>query len=106
MSVYGDIDTYSLSVQTPSVHTHYKRVIHCKGSFGLAFLYFVPEDKSLGTNKKREGRNVFDVWYRMRDWDAIVDALRNEKPVRFVFDNYRNGIIRTGDEEVGEEEAQ
>jgi hypothetical protein len=29
----------------------------------------------------------------MRDWDAIVDVLRNEKPVWFFFDNYNNGII-------------
>lgn len=106
MSVHGEIDKYDLSVQTPSVHTNYKRVIHCFGSFGLAFLYFVPEDLPLGENKKREGRDVFDIYYRMGDWGAIVDVLRNERPVLFFFDNYNNGIIRTGREEVGEEEAR
>lgn len=106
MSVRGEIDRYDLSVQTPSVHTNYKRVIHCFGSFGIAFLYFVPEDLPLGENNKREGRDVFDIYYRMRDWGAITDVLRNEKPVWFFFDNYDNGIIKTGREEVGEEEAR
>lgn len=106
MSIQGKIDTYELSIETPSVHTNYKRVIYCKGGFGLAFLYFVPEDQPLGTNEQRSGENVFDVYYRMRDWAAIVDTLRNEKPVWFFFDDYKNGIIRTGSEEVGEEEAE
>ena len=106
MSVSGKIDTYDLGVQTPSVHTNYKRVIHCSGRFGLAFLYFVPEDLPFGENKKREGRDIFDIYYRMDDWAAIVDILRNEKPVWFLFDNYNNGIIKTGREEVGEEEAK
>jgi hypothetical protein len=106
MSASGKIDKYGLSLETPSVYTNYKRVIHCYGSFGLAFLYFVPEELPLGENKKRDGQNVYDIYYRMRDWDAAVDILRNEKPVWFFFDNYNNGIIKTESEEVGEEEAQ
>lgn len=80
--------------------------IHCFGSFGLAFLYLVPEDLPLGGNNKRASRDVFDIYDRMRDWGAITDVLRNEKPVWFFFDNYNNGIIKTGSEEVGEEEAR
>lgn len=102
----AEIDKYSLRIDTPSVHSNYKRVITCYGNFGLAFLCFVPEDLPLGENKKREGEDVFDIYYRLRDWDAIVDVLRNEKPVRFVFDDrYNVGRIRTWAEEVGEEEA-
>jgi len=106
MSAGGIIDTYNLSVQTPSTHTNYKRVIYCHGSFGLAFLCFVPDDLPLGENHQREGRDVYDIYYRMRDWDAVVDVLRNEKPVWFFFDSFKNGLIKTGREEVGEEEAR
>lgn len=106
MSIQGKIDTYALNVQTPSAHTNYRRIIYCKGAFGLAFLYFVPEDQPLGMNDQRSGENVFDIYYRMRDWYAIVDTLRNEKPVWFFFDDNKNGIISTEDERVGEEEAK
>jgi hypothetical protein len=70
------------------------------------FSLFVPDDLPLGENNKREGRDVFDIYYRMRDWDAFVDVLRNKKPVCFFFDNYDNGVIKTGREKVGKEEAR
>jgi hypothetical protein len=102
----GKIDTYDLHAQTPNVPTKYKRVIHLKGSFGLAFVYFVPEGGQLGTNKKRSGRDVFDVYFWESAWDPIVDMLRNEEPVRFYYHSDNNTAgIRTGEEPVGEEES-
>jgi hypothetical protein len=105
MSYSGEITTYTLSIQTPSVHTNYKSLIYLKGSFGLAFLCFVPEGGSLGTNRKREGSDVFDAYFYYDAWGPMVDTLRNEKPVWFFFDDYDNVIVKTGDEPIGEEEA-
>ena len=103
----GAIDTYALNIQSPTVGTNYKRVMYLKGSFGLAFVYFVPSGGRLGTNKKRDSTNdVFDVYFWMDDWDAIVDVLRNEDSTGFYYWGSNNTAqIYTGDEPVGEEET-
>lgn len=107
MALYqGQIDTYTLSVQSPNQPTNYKSVIYVKGSFGLGFLYFVPEGGSLGTNKKRTGQNVFDIYFWMYSWPHLVDTLRNEKPVYFFYNDSNNTcVIKTSDEPIGEEES-
>jgi hypothetical protein len=106
MAIYSSVvNTYDLSIQTPNVPTNYKNVIHLKGTFGLAFLYFVPDGVALGTNKKRAGQNVFDVYYSMTTWSQYVDLLRHEKPVYFYYDDSNNtAVIKTSDEPVGEGE--
>lgn len=105
-SYSGTIDTYDLAVQTPNVHTNYKRVIHVKGSFGIGFLCFVPAGGSLGTNGKRPGGNYFDVYFWMEDYAPIADMLRNEKPVYFYYNtSYNTCTLKTGNEIVGEEES-
>lgn len=107
MATYSSaVDTYVLKINTPNVHTSYKNVIYLKGDFGLAFLYFVPESETLGTNRKRSGRNVFDVFYRMSTWSQYVDLLRNEKPVYFYYyDSNNTAVIKTSEEPIGEEES-
>ena len=104
-SYNGEIDTYTLRIKTPNQPTNYNRVIFSRGSFGLAFLYFVPVGNALGTNRKRAGRNVFDVYFWMDTWEPTVDMLRNEKPVYFGYsDTTGRGSISTAAEPVGEEE--
>lgn len=105
MNVQGVVDQYTLRIKSPTDHTSVGRSIYCMGSFGTAFLIFLPDDEPLQESQKREGRNVFDVYYRLHDWDAIVDILRNESPVYFFFDQYNRGTIGTSREEVGEEES-
>lgn len=101
----GQINKYGLSVQTPNVFTNYKRVIDVNGKFGLGFLYFVPAGGKLGQNKKRDGKDVFDVYFWMEDYAALTDMLRNEKPVYFFYNTDNNTcVIKTGDEKVGEME--
>lgn len=103
---YGKIDTYTLKIETPNVHTNYKRVLYLKGSFGLAFVYFVQEGGQLGTNRKRPDRNVFDVYLWESAWNAVVDIVRNEKPVSFYYNSDSNtAYLYTGDEPIGEEES-
>lgn len=100
------IEKYVLSVNTST--NNYKRRILCYGSLNeLAYLYFVPDDLPLSENKKIEGttRNKVNLYYRMSDWDAIVDILRNEKPVWVTLNTLNIGYLKTAQEEVGEEEA-
>lgn len=107
MAIYSStVDTYVLSIKTPNVHTNYKNIMYLKGDFGLAFLCFVPEGGTMGTNRKRSGRNVFDIYYPMSTWAQSVDLLRNEKPVYFFYDDSSNtAVIKTSDEPIGEEES-
>jgi hypothetical protein len=107
MALYqGPVTTYDLVIQTPNQPTNYKNVIHLKGSFGLGFLYFVPEGGQLGTNKKRSGQNVFDIYFWMSTWMQFADLLRNEKPVQFFYDDSSNtASVQTGDEPIGEQEG-
>lgn len=108
----AQVTAYDLSVQTPNQPTNYKNVIYLRltlssGSAGTAFLYFVPEGGTLGTNGKRSSGNYFDIYFWMGAWAQLVDLLRNEKPVTFFFDDgNRTAVVRTGDEPVGEEEAR
>lgn len=106
MTIYSSVvNTYVLKINSPNVHTNYKNVIYLKGVFGLAFLCFVPEGVALGTNRKRAGQNVFDIYYSMTTWSQCVDLLRNEKPVYFYYDDSNNtAVITTTDEPVGESE--
>jgi hypothetical protein len=99
----GAVKTYTLSINSPNIFTNYKNVIYLNGDFGLAFLYFVPEGGQLGANHKRAGENIFDIYYNMYSWAQFTDLLRNEKPVRFFYDDSSNTAnVVTGDEPVGE----
>ena len=60
------------------------------GAFGLAILYFVPQDGQLGKNQKRAGHDIFDIYYWMDSWPHFTDLLRNEKPVHFQYDDSDN----------------
>lgn len=106
MTTYNSaVSTYILKINSPNVPTNYKNVIYLKGAFGLAFLYFVPDGLSLGTNRKRTGQNIFDIFYSMTTWSQCVDLLRNEKPIYFFYDDSNNtSVITTTDEPVGEGE--
>jgi len=101
----GQVNNYTLSIYAPNVGQDYKSVIYLDGSFGLAFLYFVPPDGTRGTNQKRDGENVFDIWYWMYSWPHFVDMLRNEKPVTFNYDDTTQlAEIKTSWEPTGEAE--
>jgi len=74
-TITEDIVNYDIGLTTPNVHTNYKRSITLQGSFGIAFLLFVPEGTPLGETKKRVGEDVFDCYFPMRDYSAISDIL-------------------------------
>ena len=102
----GSIDTYIVNVLSPKPYNG-RRMISLQGGFGAAVLWFNPEDAALPSNGKRPGLNVFDVYYPMSAWAAILDVLRNESPVQFSFSDSSNAAqIYTGREPVGEEELQ
>lgn len=102
---FGRIDFYFTNVLSPKTYAG-KRLMNLTGTFGKAILWFLPEGSSLPDNRKRPGQNVFDVYYHIDDWEAILDVLRNETPVHFNYQDTSNAAqIYTGDEPVGEEET-
>lgn len=102
---HGQIDDYSCNILSPKVYGG-KRLMNIGGSFGRAALWFKPQGSSLPDNKKRSGQNIFEIYYYIEDWDAIIDVLRNETPVFFTYRDTSNGAqIYTSSEPVGEEES-
>lgn len=102
---FGSIDVYFTNVMSPKVYAG-KRILNLKGAFGKAILWFLPEGSSLPDNRKRSGQFVFDVYYCIKDWEAVLDILRNESPVYFNYNDTNNAAqIYTGEEPVGEEET-
>jgi len=106
MAVYfGEIDTYFVNVLSPKQYGG-RRLMNVRGSFGRAILWFYPEGATLPDNRKWPDRDFFDVYYHMDSWEAILDVLRNESPVKFNYSDTNNGAqIYTGQEPVGEEES-
>ncbi len=102
---FGKIDTYFVNILSPKTYSG-KRLMNLSGSFGKAILWFLPDDTPLPDNKKRPGKDVFDVYYHRDSWAPLVDVLRNESPVHFNFHDANNAAqIYTGSEPVGEEES-
>ena len=86
----GNVQSYVLEIQSPNSPYDQKAVISLHGAFGLAILYFVPQDGQLGQNQKRAGQDIFDIYYWMDSWPHFTDLLRNEKPVHFQYDDSNN----------------
>ena len=102
---FGKIDTYTVNVLSPNPYAG-KRLMSLAGVFGRASLWFLPDDAPLPDNRKRSNQEVFDVYYPMAAWAAILDVLRNETPVHFNYQDTSNAAqIYTGSEPVGEEES-
>jgi hypothetical protein len=110
MTIYeGEVKSYTLIINTPDPPSPATKswIALDMQAAGLAFLNFVPQGGTLQTNQKRPGTTtpVFDIWYWMDSWAHIVDMLRNEKPVFFVFNEPLKGAtLKTAWEPTGEEE--
>ena len=103
----GNVQSYALEIQSPNSPYDQKGVISLHGAFGLAILYFVPQDGQLGKNQKRAEHDIFDIYYWMDSWPHFTDLLRNEKPVVFLYDDSDNtALIRSMMEPVGEAEIE
>jgi hypothetical protein len=81
----GNVQSYVLEIQSPNSPYNQKGVISLHGAFGMAILYFVPQD-----GQKRAGRDIYDIYYWMDSWPHFTDLLRNEKPVQFQYDDSNN----------------
>ena len=62
----GNVQSYVLEIQSPNSPYDQKGVISLHGAFGLAILYFVPQDGQLGKNQKRAEHDIFDICYWMK----------------------------------------
>lgn len=70
----------------------------------LGYLNFMTDGCQLPKTVKNSG--LFFAYYHYRDMPAIIDMLRNEKPIYFIFmdDNFNNCRIGTMLEPAGEGE--
>jgi len=76
----------------------------------FAFLHFYPEGVAVPANSKQThiptGRPIFYVNYRYAQFGNVVDILRNEKPLKFMFNDGNLGAyITTSEEPIGEAES-
>lgn len=102
---FGQIDTYTVNILSPIAYNG-RRVMDLIGSFGKTVLWFYPDDTTSPDNQKRSGQEIFDIYYNVRDWQAIIDVLRHESPVYFNYSDSHNAAqMYTGREPVGEEET-
>ena len=102
---YGNIDTYFVNILSPKAYGG-KRRMNIKGNFGIAHLIFYPLGEALPNNRKRPDQHVFDIYYNIDSWEAVLDVLRNEGPLTFLYSDISNTAqIYTGNEPVGEGEA-
>ena len=112
MLYQGTVSTYAIQL-FPSNWVGpdgYTRVVTLTGTFGVAGLYFIPDGGTIPTGSKRAGTTnpvVFDLYLPMDDYAAIVDLVRNEKPITFFFDDSSHQIgVTTYGEAVGEDQAK
>lgn len=73
----GKVQSYVLDIQSPNSSYNHKSVISLHGAFGLAILYFVPQDGPLRQNQKRAGQDIFDIYYWMDSWPHLTCATRS-----------------------------
>ncbi|HEU4391974.1 MAG TPA: hypothetical protein VFV34_29580, partial [Blastocatellia bacterium] len=66
---------------------------------GFVFLHFYPDGATVPPNKKEihapTGNPIFYVNYRYAQFANVIDLLRNEKPIRFLFNDVNLGAYIT-----------
>jgi hypothetical protein len=101
----GQVRNYSLIINTANSPAKSQSVIALDmEAAGIAFLNFVPQGGTLGTNAKRvDSWPTFDLYYWIDAYPHVVDLLRNDKPVFFTFnDAIAAAILKTDWEPPGE----
>jgi len=112
MIYQGAVSNYSIQIfpSNWSGPFGYTRVVSLTGTFGLTLLYFIPTGRTVPVGSKRAGTTnpvVFDLFLPMDDYTAIVDLVRNEKPINFFFDDVSHQIgVTTQGEAVGEDQGR
>lgn len=114
-TVLAEVETYVVQFahgpasrrdQEARVFLRFKDRSECWG----AWLYFVSEGEALRERNEVNLSNnlwVFSVFYRTELLTAVLDVLRNEKPVYFRYTERTNDFrITTTHEPIGEEERE
>jgi hypothetical protein len=116
MQYQGSVSNYSIQIR-PSTWFGYPRVVYLNqfallgGGSGLAFLNFIPAGRPVPNSSTRAGTTdpvVWDLYLPMDDYTAILDLVRNEKPINFFFDDMDpNGwALSAFGEFVGEDQGK
>jgi hypothetical protein len=80
------------------------------GGFGQAVLGFIPTGRPVPDPRKQAGplgTTTWNLFLPMDDYTAIIDLLRNEKPINFSIDDRSNiWSLSSSDEPVGEDQGK
>ena len=103
-----EIETYKvfLMSQDESKYRGRHATIHLKlkGTDAKAFLFFYYTEDLPSKNKKLEKN--YKTYWKMSQYDNVLDILRNEKPLFFYFsESSKVANVQTTNEPVGEEEG-
>ena len=106
---YVDVSTYLVYMYGgPDGNNGVDATIHLRLSDGSAYLRFYPEGATIPPNQKTthsSGNVIYYLSYRYAQFASVVDVLRNEQPIRFMFnDASLSGYVTTSNEAVGEGE--
>jgi len=76
-----------------------------RGETLVGALLFYPENKLLPNARIDTNKDVIFLSYSINQLHAILDILRNEKPLWLYYHNATNAGFSSGREPVGEEES-
>lgn len=110
MAHYVTVENYRLYIFSHDGNPDTRR-IQCFDANGrmVARIWFLPDGQRLSDNQLFEERNPIFIEYKLheKDYQDVVDLLRNEKPIIILYGGPRHGWIGTSsDEPVGQEETE
>jgi hypothetical protein len=107
-TIYEEISNYGLVAYAgPQGNSNARTVVWLFTATTVALLSFCPEGAVPANTVTAlgNGKSLYMVNYPSSQYAAVVDILRNEKPVRFSFDDVAmKSYIAAGPEPVGENE--
>ena len=110
MGTYYQLESYQVSLEGKTTNG-LRAVVYCKDAVHniRCILYFWEDDMQLSGARETDmpaGVQRFEIHYHMKEFDSVIDILRNEDPVGVYYQSPTVAHIFTGTEPVGEGEFQ
>jgi hypothetical protein len=102
------IEKYILSVRARYAGNLHSRTIEIFGTDYDDWTALLTFEETPNKKNVRKTEGEFEAFFSLADWDAIVDILRNERPLYFGFHGLKSDgtvEIKTRKEPPGEEEG-